>query len=90
MVHVLCADADSAWANAFYLALACGLVPCALASGMRGGRAPRPTATMALDALSGLAMALGAGVLALGAGGFGQGLAAAGLGGLGASWAFVR
>lgn len=90
MVHVLCADADSAWANAFYLALACGLVPCALASGIRVGRAPRPTATMALDALSGLAMALGAGVLALGPGGFGQGLAAAGLGGLGASWAFVR
>ena len=90
MVHVLCADAGSAWANAFYLALACGLAPCALASGIRGGRAPRPTATMALDALSGLAMALGAGVLALGAGGFWQGLAAAGLGGLGASWAFVR
>ena len=90
MVHVLCADAGSAWANAFYLALACGLVPCALASGIRVGRAPRPTATMALDALSGLAMALGAGVLALGAGGFCQGLAAAGLGGLGASWAFVR
>lgn len=90
MVHVLCASASSAWAHAFYLALACGLAPCALAPHIYKTHALKPTATMALDALSGLAMALGTAVLALGAGDFGQGLAAAGLGGLGASWAFVR
>ncbi len=90
VVHVLCSRGDGTWTHAFYAALAAGLALCALASHICGGRAPKPVATMLVDALAGLAMALGAAVLALGAPGLGWGAAAAALGGLGASWAFVR